>query len=173
MCWEITFVIISFIIYLIYNIVIIILFGIPNSLSRTYYLFQGIKKWQRILFPLVIYLMMIFLMPSWLDISSGNNLQFMVFFATGGILLTGSAPAFEENEFVDNVHTYSAIFSAVFSLLWIIFATHLWYTIILWLIIILIISIITKTLKTSYIYWLETVTFMSTYTTIIQYYINI
>ena len=173
MDWKIILVLLAFFIYGMYNLVALSIFGIPFSLSKTFYLFKERKKWQRILFPIMMITMAGFLMPAWLDISEGHYLQFMVFFAMIGIMLTGAAPAFNSSDLENKVHTGSAIFAAIFSLLWIVFVAHLWYFIIVWFIVIVLIALLTKTVKTSYVYWLETVTFMSTFTSIIVYYVNL
>ena len=114
-----------------------------------------------------------FLMPAWLEVSEGHNLQFMAFFAAGGIMFTGAAPAFDSSDLENKVHTYSAIFAAIFALLWIFFVAHLWYFIIVWFIVIALIALLSNTIKTSFVYWLETVAFMSTFTSIIAYYVNL
>ena len=173
MDWKILFVLIAFVIYWAYNAGILSILGAPYSLSRTFYLLQERKKWQRILFPIMMVMTAGFLMPAWLDISEGHNLQFMAFFAAGGMMFTGFAPAFKNSSLENKVHTCSAIFAAVFALLWIVFVTNLWYFILAWAIIISAIAVWSNTVKTSYVYWLETIAFMSTFTAIIAYYVNL
>lgn len=51
MSWSLICVFIAFIIYLVYNGIAIKLFGIPESLSDTYYLYKDKKDWMRIFFP--------------------------------------------------------------------------------------------------------------------------
>lgn len=173
MDWKILFVLIAFLIYWSYNSAVLSIFGAPFSLSKTFYLFQERKKWQRILFPIMMITMAGFLMPVWIEISEGNNMQFLSFLAAAGLIFTGTAPAFDSSDLVNKVHTYSAIFAAIFALLWILFVTHLWHFIIVWAIMITLIAFLSKTVKTAYVYWLETVAFMSTFTAIIAYYLNI
>ena len=172
MDWKILFVLIAFLLYWAYNMAVLSIFGTPFSLSKTFYLFQSRKNWQRILFPIMMVMVGTFLIPSWLEISEGSNFQFMAFFAAGGIMFTGCAPAFKSSDLEDKVHTGSAYFAACFALLWIIFVAHLWYMIVMWAIVVALIAWLTNTIKTSYIYWLETITFMSTFTAIIAYYVN-
>ena len=173
MDWKILFVLIAFMIYLAYNAAALSIFGAPFSLSKTFYLFQERKKWQRILFPIMMITMASSLLPAWLEVSEGHNLQFIAFFAAGGIMFTGAAPAFDSSDLENKVHTYSAIFAAIFALLWIVFVAHLWYFIIVWFIVIALIALLSNTIKTSFVYWLETVAFMSTFTSIIVYYFNL
>jgi hypothetical protein len=54
--------------------------------------------------------------------------------------------------------------------LWVIFVANLWYIIIVWFVLIAIAALLTKTFKFAIIYWLETVAFMSTFTSIIVYF---
>lgn len=173
MDWRIILVLLAFLIYGMYNLVALYIFGVPNSLSQTFYLFQERKKWQMILFPIMMFMMAFSLMLAWLEISEGHNLQFMTFFAAAGIMFTGAAPAFNSSDLENKVHTISATLAAIFSLLWVILVAKLWYIILIWFIVILLFAVMTKTVKKSTIYWLETVAFLSTFTSIIIYYINL
>lgn len=173
MDWKILFVLAAFLIYWAYNQVALAIFGVPKSLSMTFYLFQERKKWQRILFPIMMVSMAVLLLPSWLEISEGSDLQFMAFFAAAGIIFTGAAPAFKSSDLENKVHMGSAIFAAIFALLWVAFVAKLWYFIVVWLVIIVLMSLLTKSIKTGYIYWLETVAFMSTFTAVIAHYVNV
>lgn len=171
MDWEIVLVFIGFVIYLGYNLASLPLFKVPKSLSMTYYLYKERKEWQKLLFPIMMIFMGISLLPAWLEISEGSNLQFMVFLAILGILFTGSAPAFNNSSVENKVHMTSAILAAIFALLWIILVANLWYVIIVWFVVMLLIALLTNSVKTSYIYWLETIAFISTFTAIIAYYL--
>lgn len=173
MDWKILFVLAAFLIYWAYNAAALGIFQVPKSLSMTFYLFQERKKWQRVLFPIMMVSMAGLLMPAWLEISEGHNLQFMAFFAAAGIIFTGAAPAFKSSDLENSVHMGSAIFAAVFAMLWVAFVAQLWYFILVWFIIIALVAVLTKTVKSSYIYWLETVAFMSTFTAVIAYYVGL
>lgn len=170
MDWKIIFVISAFIIYAIYNAIALSLFGVPKSLSMTYYLFMEKKKWLSVWFPVMMLSMVVLLIPSWLEISDGSYLQFMAFLAAGGIMFTGSAPAFKSSDLENKVHTGSAAFAAIFALLWVIFVSQFWQFIVVWFIFCAFASVWTNTYKKSYIYWLETVAFLSTFSSIIAYY---
>lgn len=158
---------IAFAIYLIYNGAALRLFGVPESLSNTFYLYNDKKKHLGILFPIMMVSMAGLLLPAWLEISAISSLQFTAFLAAAGIIFTGSAPAFKSNDLEKRVHTVSALVAAVFALLWVIFVSKLWFIILIWLAVVALIAFITKTIKSSYIYWLETVAFMSTFTSIL------
>lgn len=48
---------------------------------------------------------------------------------------------------------------------------HLWQVILLWTGVIMMVMFISRTVKTSYIYWLETIAFLSTFTSLMGYYL--
>ena len=171
MSWILTCVIIAFLLYLVYNGVVLRLFGIPKSLSMTFYLFQEKKKWTRIFFPIMMISIAFLLLPAWLEISALSSLQFLAFLAAAGILFVGAAPAFKSSNLENTVHMTSAIVAAIFAILWVVLVSKLWWVILVWSAITGLIMLVTKTVKSSYIYWLETIAFMSTFTSILVYYL--
>lgn len=171
MSWIIYLVLAAFAMYLCYNLSALSLFGAPYSLSKTYYLFQERKSWQRFIFPVMMIGMGLLLLPAWLEISALSPFMFTAFLAAGGIIFTGAAPAFNNSQMENRVHTVSAIFAATFALLWIILVAKLWWFIIVWAVLISLVALLTNTWKTSYIYWLETIAFLSTFTSIIAFFI--
>ena len=168
--WSIVCVCLAFFLYLVYNYAAISLFGVPESLSATYYLYQSKKNWLKILFPVTMILLACLLMPAWLEITVGNNFQFLSFFAAGSIMFTGAAPAFQNSVMEFKVHSISALISALCAVLWIIFGSGMWYFIPIWLAVISVIAFLTKTFKTSKVFWLETAAFLATFTSIIAYF---
>ena len=171
MDWRLIFVLVAFAIYLVYNAFALGCFGVPKSLSMTFYLFKEKKNWLCIWFPIMMFTMAGALLPAWLEISNGSDLQFMAFLAAAGIIFTGAAPAFESSDLEKRVHTGSAAFAALFALLWVALVAHLWYVILIWLVANTIIAFLTKTVKSRYIYWLETVAFLSTFTAVLAYFV--
>ena len=169
MNWSLICVFIAFIIYLVYNGIAIKLFGIPRSLSDTYYLYKEKKNWMRMFFPIMMISIVALLMPSWLEISEGSTYQFLAFLAALGIAFVGAAPEFKNGGMDYKVHSISAYCAATFAILWVILVSKLWITPIIWFVSITLLAISTKTVKTSTIYWLETVAFMSTFTSILTY----
>lgn len=157
---------IALLLYIIYNSTAIILFGVPHSLSETYYLYNK-KNGKGILFSVFLTVVSLLLLPVWLEVSKENT-QFLVFLGLCSLCFTAAAPAFKNTKMEDRVHTISAIIGAICSLLWVIF-NGMWTIILAWTIIVLLVSYITKTIKTSYIYWLETIAFMSTFTALLVY----
>lgn len=154
-----------------YNIIAIMLFGVPKSLSTTYYLFKSRENSLKSLFPAMIVLLCIFLMPCWIELSKNSTFQFLSFLSPAALMFVGFAPAFNDNKMEALVHSIAAYACAVISILWIIFVTPYWYVILVIFAIITAIAIFTKTWKTCYTYWLEMVAFISTFISITCYYI--
>lgn len=158
--------------FIIYNIVALVLFGVPKSLSMTYYLFKDRVDSMKWLFPSMMALLTLFLMPCWLEISEGSDFQFTAFLSSAGILFVGGAPAFKSSSLENAVHQFSAYFAAAAAIAWICLVTPYWWIILIVLGIIAALAVVTKTWKTSYIYWLEMVAFVSTFISMIAYYIE-
>lgn len=158
--------------FIIYNVVALVLFGVPKSLSMTYYLFKDRVESMKWLFPSMMTLLTFFLMPCWLEISEGSDFQFTAFLSAAGILFVGASPAFKSSSLESTVHQVSAYFAAAMAILWICLVTPYWWIILIVLGIITALAIVTKTWKTCYIYWLEMVAFISTFSAILAYYEN-
>ena len=173
MTWILILTGLATLIYLSYNVVALAKFNVPHSLSDTYYLFGGTKKQNRKhLFTIMMVFMAMLLMPAWLDISEGSNFQFTAFIAACGIIFTGMIPEFKKDNFNRNSHTVCAIIAAMGAIAWIILVANLWWIILIWFCIITFLSIITSSYKTSFTYWIETVAFLSTFTSIFIYYFS-
>ena len=156
--------------YAIYNIVALSLFGVPHSLSMTYYLFKNRVNTLRYLFPALMMCLVIFLAPCWLELSEGSDFQFTAFLSVAGILFVGGAPAFLDKGMESKIHSCAAYLSAAAALAWIILVTPYWYIIPIVFIIFTVLAIITKTAHTCYIYWLENVAFVSTFIAMLTYF---
>ena len=106
-------------IFIVYNSVAIAKFGIPKSLSDTFYYYQGIKKGLGYIFTAMMFSMAGLLMPGWLTISDSmpgweHNFTFLAFFAAGAIAFVGAAPAFKNIGIERKVHMIAAKSAAVF-----------------------------------------------------------
>lgn len=171
MDWRLILTLIAFSIYFVYNAIAVCRFGAPKSLSDTYYEFQDISSKLKWCFPVMMVSMAMLLMPAWIDLSEGHTLQFTSFLAAAGIIFVGIIPNFKDGRSEKLGHTISAIFAAVFAILWVCSVANMWYIVLIWSLLILAIMFLTNTWKTSYIYWLETIAFASTFTSIICYYL--
>lgn len=161
-------IIVATFIYVAYNAVSLAIFGVPESLSNTYYLYKEKcnKGW---LFPLMMYLVVALMMPAWITLSEGSKFQFLAFLAPASIMFVGTAPRFKDFDLENRVHTYSAYIAAACSLLWVMLVTPYWYVILIWFGYISLASIFTSSYKTCLVYWLEMVAFGSTFTAAILY----
>ena len=161
-------IIIATTIFVAYNAVAIAFFGIPESLSNTYYLYKE-KSGKGWLFCLMMYLVVAFMMPAWITMSEGSNFQFLSFLAPAAIAFVGTAPAFLSSDLENKVHSIAALIAAACSLLWVILVTPYWWIILVWIGIVIAQASFTESVKTSYIYWLEMVAFGATFTSTIMY----
>lgn len=87
-------------------------FGIPRSLSDTYYLL-GKRGW---IFQAVLCLFGSLLMPTWIDLSS-NGTQFLAFLACAGLLFVTTAPCFKI-DIEGKVHYVSAVVCCMAAFIW-------------------------------------------------------
>lgn len=103
---------ISFLIILLYIIYIIINYGVPKSISATYYLIK--PKW---IFSLVLIFSMVLSFNQFMDITP-DSLKFLPFIFCSGIIFVAAAPNFKTSTITDKVHDYAAIISFVASQIW-------------------------------------------------------
>ena len=161
-------IIIATCIYVVYNAIAIAIFGIPESLSNTYYLWKE-KNGKGWLFPLMMYAVVILMMPAWISLSEGSNFQFLSFLAPASIMFVGTAPRFKDGDLENKVHTISAIIAAVCSLAWVALVTPYWWVMLIWLGFIALAAILTSSYKTCLVYWLEQIAFGATFTSTIMF----
>ena len=155
--------------FVIYNVIALLLFGVPKSLSMTYYLYKERQNSLKLMFPTMIVLLCILLIPCWLTLSEGSNFQFLSFLVPAALMFVGFTPVFNDTDMYKTIHNIAAYSCAAFAMLWIILVTPFWYIILIVLGIISVIAILTKTVKSSYIYWLEMIAFGGTFTSIYEW----
>lgn len=149
---------ISFIILLTYVVSIIAMFGVPSSLSDSFYLLQNkypSKDWKW-LFTLLCFVVSFTILIPWIDISN-ENIQFLPFLSAAGLLFVGAAPHFKTYE--KKIHEAGAWLCAACSQLWCILS-GLWYTP---LISIGAMAIPALKQKKNYVFYAEMAAFLSTY----------
>lgn len=157
-----TLVLISFIVFVAYNIVSLILFGVPKSLSETFYLYKEKYNcgW---VFSVVLAVMAFTLMPAFIQISENNFYwyAFLSFFTCAFIVFVAVAPHFKSYE--SRIHTISALIAA--------FSGFLWCFLSIWIVPVLVIITMSFPIiglwKTSKTYWLEMIAFFSVYYSVI------
>lgn len=155
-------------IYVAYNAICLALFGIPESLSNTYYLWKerNGKGW---LFSLMMYSVVALMMPAWITMSEGSDFQFLAFLAPAAIAFVGTAPRFKDTTLENHVHMTSAYLAAAFALAWVALVTPYCWVILIWLCIVAALSVLTSSYRKALVYWLEQVAFGATFTAAIMY----
>ena len=119
----------------------------PVSLSETYYL------WPKWVFPTVMTLVGLCLLPTWLKAAEGSNLQFLSFISCISIMFIGFAPDYKNDKGQYKVHMLCAYIACAAALLSLIFVLGNWWIFPIALLINIIPDI--KRLKEHYIYHIE------------------
>lgn len=166
-------IIISLILFTAYNAVALKRFGVPKSLSETFYLWNGVKKNLGYIFTGMMGGMTFTLLPAWIEVGNQVSswspfLNFLVFFACGAIMFVGVAPAFRSNKMEGTVHELSAKIAAACALIWcFVVCYQIWYVPLACIIAVLIAGLCTRTFKKCSVYWLEMMAFAATFMTVI------
>lgn len=116
---------------LLYVVGCIMVFGVPESLSATYYL-SGRFGW---LFQTFMILSGMILLPVWLDISE-EPYRFLVFLSCAGMVFVGVSPAFRLR-LEGTVHYSAAAVCCTSAILWILlsgmYPVLVWWSLIGWM----------------------------------------
>jgi hypothetical protein len=148
----------SLIILLGYLIYVVAKFGIPKSISETFYLL-GKQGW---MFQVTLFSVAFLVVPTLIDRSSENT-QFLAFLACAGLAFVGAAPLFKM-ELEGKVHYVSAAICCVGLVLWQVF-NACWIIPLLCFLAVLIPMVKDK----KYMWWLEIATIVSTYASLIWF----
>ena len=132
-------------------------FGIPESISDTYYRLESRKEGSGWVFTIWTWVILFTLIPVWMDVSTENT-QFLVFLSCAGLGFVGAAPQFKVANH-SKVHFAGAGICALSAVLWAVFS-GLWF-----------IPLITLPASLCFVYrwkkqwlfWLEMAAFTSTY----------
>ena len=103
---------ISFILIALYIIYIVINYGIPKSISASYYSLK-----HKAAFSLVLLLSIILSFNQFMDVTP-DNFKFLPFIFCSGILFVAAAPNFNSSDLTLKVHCVAAIISFVTSQIW-------------------------------------------------------
>lgn len=170
---QLILVLASLLIFAVYNTVALNQFGVPKSLSMTYYLWEEKKRNLGFLFTGMMFLMATTLMPAWLELSEVVSswsiyLRPLAFFTCAAIAFVGAAPAFRKSKMESVVHNVAARVAAICALVWcFVVCYHIAYVPLIVMALIAVAGWVTKTWKTSNIYWLEMMAFGGTFATVI------
>lgn len=115
---------ISFVIFAAYVITMIVLFGVPASISETYYLLEREGRGLGWLFTAFCWGVSFTLLPAWLDMTP-EAYRFVPFLAAAGLLFVGAAPQFKVS-LSGPVHFVGAGVCCVFAGLWVALSGAWW-----------------------------------------------
>lgn len=163
-------VIVSLVVFLAYLVGVICVFGIPASISDTYYLLEKKRKGLGWLFTAMCWIVGGLLLPALLDMTP-DSYQFSAFLACTGLMFVGAAPQFKLS-LTGSVHYGSAAVCVIFSQLWTAL-TWWWVLLPVWLSYIVCTTIAIKRQKegvfwfkfrrTKPMFWIEIASFVGTY----------
>lgn len=166
-------VLVSLAIFCVYNTLSLRKFGVPKSLSETFYLWNGVKNHLGYIFTGMMYSMALTLLPAWLELSPlisswSIYTRPLTFFTCGAIAFVGAAPAFRKDKMEAAVHNISARIAAVAAIIWcLVTCWQIMYVPLGIAALVAIAGWVTKTWKTSNVYWLEMMAFAATFGTVI------
>ena len=112
---------ISFATFIAYILWICVAFGVPESISETYYILERRRKGRGLIFTIWCWIVALLLLPYWLEISSENT-QFLAFFAALGLCFVGAAPRFRSYGMERTTHFIGAVMSGACSLMLLLWA---------------------------------------------------
>jgi hypothetical protein len=170
---ELILVLISLFLFAVYNAVSLKQFGIPKSLSETFYLWNSKKSGLGYIFTGMMFSMAFTLVPAWLELgevisSWSTYLNPLVFFACAAIAFVGAAPAFRSCPLESKVHTTAAMTAAVCAVTWcLVTCWQIMYVPLLTAGVVAVIGWLTKSWKKASVYWLEMMAFGATFVTVI------
>ena len=158
----------SLVILMSYTVAVCIKFGIPTTLSESYYFIY--KKY---LFTLVMWLAGFLILPPIMEMTGGDT-QIIPFLSIIGIMIVGAAPRYKEQE--RTLQIVGATMAGFCSQLWIILYAYpwtllTWAILIIWAIGILIESKLVEWSeeldKRKWFFWAEMLAFINLYLNII------
>lgn len=168
-----TLIIISLVIFLAYLLMTYAWFGIPYSISDTYYKLENRKKGVGWLFSAMCWGVGGLLLPALLDMTP-ESYQFTAFLACAGLIFVGAAPQFKLS-LTGSVHYGAAAVCVISSQLWV-GLTCWWVLIPIWLAFIVYTVVamgkhVTGSMRSDFIstkpmFWCEVAAIMATYVTI-------
>lgn len=160
-------------IFIAYNVVMFCLFGMPASLSNTYYYLNNRWPGAGWAFTIMMWVVSFMLIWPWISVSNcvsewSHYLSFLPFLTCAMLVFVAAAPNFRTDKGIENVHMWCAKLSAVFAILWIcIVCWKIMYIIPIWALVLGGIAHATKTAKSGRDWYVEMIAFGSTFTAII------
>lgn len=153
----ITFKILTTLLFWSFIILSIIRFGIPHSYSMLAY------KWNKKIWTTITMLTGFLILPVFIETGNDSAWQFLSFFAPAWLIFIGMTPDFLTDSMHYTLHMTFTAFAVVCNILWIILIAHNALILLVITCLILLLAWITKTIKSSYIFWLEMIIFLTTF----------
>jgi len=153
-------------------------YGVPASISESYYLLPtSVRVFVFYIWTIIVALPLIIF---WIELSEGKS-QFLIFFGGAFLVGVGAAAPFKDNEMIEKVHVICALCCSGFTQLWILIYTSYWILSIAMFILFYTIGKKTigrigyenksyQTVSYSVTFFLELAAFLSTYIAVYGYY---
>lgn len=154
---------VSITVFLLYIGCIVFIFGIPWSISSTYYLLEEKKKGLGWLFTIFCYAAGGFLLPDWMNVTQ-ESYQYICFLSVAGLLFVGAAAQFKES-LTSAVHYTAAVMCCLLSQIWCFIAGFWWLSLLSFL---FFLSIACLSRKKNWMFWVEIAAIMATYNSIVM-----
>ena len=129
--------------------------GIPHSYSMLAY------KWSKTTWTTVTILIAFLITPILIELGALSAYQFLGFLTPVWLMLVATTPNFLTDKTQNTLHNTFTGLCVVSNLLWLTLVTHYIWVSILVVLLIAILALLTKSIKTSYIFWLEMIMFLT------------
>ena len=136
-------------VFVIYNLIILIKYGLLNSISVSYYSLPIKFNWLFLTFCWG------YAIPAIMLATDG-----LMFFSGGLICFVGIASAFRDNDFTFKIHQYSSLIGVILSQLSILFIYHLYYLNIIMVVSSIVLYLLSKKIA-QWMYILEVIAFIT------------
>ena len=119
------------------------------------------------IWSIVTVVVAILLAFSTIEAGDESPLQFLGFFAPIYLIVVALTPEYEEKPNQRIIHNVGATLCVICTILWLVFALRVWYSLPIAIALCGLAAYLTKTLKSSYGLWLEIAVFVAVYGTVL------
>ena len=160
-------------IFIIYNAAFSSIFGLPASLSATFYVLNEKRPNLGWLFSAMMWVVCGLLIVPWIEVTLAISywseyFTILPFASIVSLLFVATAPNFRDGGLPLEVHMTCAKASGVFAILWVLIVCwKIMYVVPIWILLCGAIAYLTNTAKSSSDWWTEMIAFGSTFTAIL------